>query len=75
MLWLVLRASFFFITRAGGIVWSKEERWNNGQILRRRDAFFFGAVLNSIEQCEIRLIASRFGFGAQNGVNCGAEWL
>ena len=72
MLWLVLGASFFFIARAGEICASKEGCWDDGQILRREDGFFRGSP-NSIGQCGVRLIASRFGFGAQKGTNCRTE--
>ena len=35
--------------------------------------FSFGGVLNSIGQCGVRLIARRFNFGAQEGIDCGTE--
>ena len=35
--------------------------------------FSFGAIYNLIGQCGVRLIASRLGFGAQKGTNCGTE--
>ena len=35
--------------------------------------FFLRAITNSIGQYGARLIASRFGFGAQKGTNCGME--
>ena len=37
---------------------------------RNGDDVSLWAVSNSIRQCGVRLIASRFGFGAQKGTNC-----
>ena len=64
---------FFFLVRAGEMFASKGGRWDDGLILPRGDVVYFGAVLNSIGQCGVRLIMLRYGFGAQKGIDCGTE--
>ena len=64
------RGFVFFLAGAGEMLASKEGCWDDGHILLGGVWFSFGAVPNSIGQCRVGLIASRFGFGAQKGTNC-----
>ena len=73
MLWLAQGASFFFLARGGEMFASKEGCWATGTYCVVGMGFSFGAVPNSIGQCGIRLIASRYGFGANKGANYGME--
>ena len=73
MLELALEASSYVLARAGEMFASKEGCLDDGHILRHETWFYFGAFLKMIIQCRVRLVASRLGFGAQKGINCGTE--